>query len=131
MGGMGQGPVGNDLIPFTSPRLGEHFSDGRIYRGRLRKQGQALPRLARGGPPGTSSPPTGHSTPYGNSIPYGKYVSNKRLKAENLQGRYYQWIFQLSNSLFFGEIILKKGKKISDKEELVVDKEKKISSLKL
>ena len=49
----------------------------------------------------------------------------------SLQEGYYQRIFQLSNPLLLGEIILQKGKIIPDKEELVVDKEKKISSLKL
>ena len=78
-----------------------------------------------------SSPPAGHSTPYGNSIPYGKYVSDKHLEVENLQERYYQRIFQLLNPSLYGEIILEKGKIIPYKEELIVDKEKKISSLKL
>ena len=50
---------------------------------------------------------------------------------ENLQKRYYQQIFQPLNHLLLGEIILNKGKIIPYKEELVVDKETKISSLKL
>ena len=50
---------------------------------------------------------------------------------ENPQKQYYQRIFQLPNLLLLREIILEKGKIIRDKEELVVDKEKKISSLKL
>ena len=61
----------------------------------------------------------------------GKYDSNKHLEAKNPQGRYYQRIFQLSNPLLHGEIILQKGRIILDKEEPVVNKEKKISSLKL
>ena len=74
---------------------------------------------------------TDHFTPYGNSIPYGKYVSNKHIWAKNPQKQYYQQIYQLLNPSLLGEIILEKGKIISNKEELVVDKEKKISSLKL
>ena len=69
--------------------------------------------------------------PIWNSIPYGKYVSNKHLEAENPRKRYYQLIFQLPNLSLIREIILKKGKIILDKEELVVYKEKKISFLKL
>ena len=75
--------------------------------------------------------PADHSTPYENSISFEKYVANKHLKVENLQKRYYQRIFQLSNPSLLREIILENGKIISDKEEQVVDKEKKISSLKL
>ena len=56
---------------------------------------------------------------------------NKNPKAENSQKRYYQRILQLSNPLLVGEIILEKRKIIFDKEELVVDTEKKISFLKL
>ena len=52
---------------------------------------------------------------------------NKHPKAKNPQKRYYQ----LSNPLLVGEIILGKRKIIFDKEELVVDTERKISSLKL
>ena len=73
----------------------------------------------------------GHSTPYGNSIPYGKLVTNNHLRAENLQKRYYQQISQLRNPLLLGEIILKNGRIIPNKEELVVYKEKEISSPKL
>ena len=87
--------------------------------------------LARGGSLGSSSPPAGYFTSYGNSIPYGKHVSNKHLEAENLQGRYYQWIFKLPNLLLLVEIIMQKGKIVLDKEELAFDKEKKIPSLKL
>ena len=101
------------------------------YRGRPRKQEQTLLGLARGSPPKTSSLLIGHSTPYGNSIPYGKYVSNKHLEVKNSQKQYYQRIFQFPNLSLLEEIILEKGKIISDKEELVVDKEKKIFSLKL
>ena len=56
---------------------------------------------------------------------------NKHPKAKNPQKRYYQRILQLSNPLLVGEIILEKKKIIFDKEELVVDTEMKISSLKL
>ena len=56
---------------------------------------------------------------------------NKHLEAENPQKQYYQQIFQLPNPSLLEEIILEKGNIISNKEELVVDKEKKISSLKL
>ena len=58
--------------------------------------------------------------------PYGKFVTNKHQEVENPQKRYYQRIFQLSNLLLLGEIILDKGRIIPDKEELVVDKEKHI-----
>ena len=53
---------------------------------------------------------------------------NKHLEEENPQNRYYQQIFQLLNPLLLRVIILEKGRIISDKEELVVDKERKISS---
>ena len=56
---------------------------------------------------------------------------NKHPEAENPQKRYYHRIFQLPNPSLIGEIILKKGKIIPDKKELVIYKEKKISSLKL
>ena len=49
---------------------------------------------------------------------------NKHLEAENPQKQYYHRIFQLSNPLLLGEIILDKGR-------IVPDKEKDISSLKL
>ena len=61
----------------------------------------------------------------------GKYDLNKHLEAKNQQGRYYQRIFQLPNPLLLEQIILQKGRIIHDKEELVIDIEKKISSLKL
>ena len=51
---------------------------------------------------------------------------NKHLEVENPQKRYYQLIFQFSNPLLLGEIILDKGRVIPDKKELVVDKEKHI-----
>ena len=56
---------------------------------------------------------------------------NKHLEVENTQKRYYHRIFQLSNPSLLEEIIMENGKTIFDKEELVVDKEKNISSLKL
>ena len=56
---------------------------------------------------------------------------NKHLEVENPQKRYYLWIFHLSNLILLGEIILENGKIIPDMEELVVDKENEISSLKL
>ena len=59
----------------------------------------------------------GNSTLYGNSIPYGKYVSNEHIEAKNPQKRSYQRIYQLLNPSLIGEMI--------------PDKEKKISSLKL
>ena len=47
---------------------------------------------------------------------------------KNPQKKYHLRIFQLSNHLLIGEIILDKGKIILDKGELVVDKEKQIFS---
>ena len=52
-------------------------------------------------------------------------------RSKNPQKRYYQQIFQLPKPSLLREIILEKGKIIPNKEDLVVDKEKKISSLKL
>ena len=49
-----------------------------------------------------------------------------RISTKKRKKRYYQRIFQLSNPLLLGEIILDNGKIIPDKEELVVDKEKHI-----
>ena len=51
---------------------------------------------------------------------------NKHLEAKNPQNRYYQRIFHLPNPLLLEEIVLDKGRIISDKEELSVDKEKQI-----
>ena len=79
----------------------------------------------------TLSLPIGHSTPYENSITYRKCTLNKHIKAGNPQKRSYQRIYQLPNPSFLGEKILEKGKVIPNKEELVIDKEKKISFLKL
>ena len=52
---------------------------------------------------------------------------NKHLEVENPQNQYYQRIFQLSNPLLLGEIILDKGRIIPDKEELVFDRERELS----
>ena len=59
-----------------------------------------------------------------------KFVTNKYLEAENLQKRYYQLIFQLSNPLLLEEIILDKGMIIPNKEELVFDKEREVLIIK-
>ena len=56
---------------------GGHFPDIRVYRDRLRKQGQTFPMLARGALSRISNPLAVHSTPY------GKFVRNKHLEEEN------------------------------------------------